>query len=471
MATAGDAGSVPHGAAVERGTFYMFLGALAWAPFWYGSNTLLAWGINAILFPGLAAFYELSLLLRRKRHPVGIRYLALPAALFLAVLLWVSFQTATWAPRVFVHPIWGIAAHALGHRLAASISVDRDRTALALLRLLTAGSAFWLALQLCRDGSRARFLVGAVAAIATFYAAYGIIAANMGPFPWLDIPSEGGRVSSTFIDRDSFATYAGLGLIAIGGLILRFYGRNGVGPGGWRLSAFSFLDATGRGGAFLFASGFLVLAALLLTGSRGGIIAASLGLILLGVLTRRGKRHHQGGESRAVLIFGSFFVVATALAFGGLFFGSIAQRGLYDPDRMAVYILTLRSIRDLPLLGYGYGTFPDVFPMFRDRSLSVAGIWGQAHDTYLEIFQGLGILFGGMLILSLMLLVLRCLKGAGERRGDGMVPRVAASAALLVGSHALVDFSLQIEAVALTFMSLLGAGVAQSQNPRFSLED
>jgi hypothetical protein len=39
---------------------------------------------------------------------------------------------------------------------------------------------------------------------------------------------------------------------------------------------------------------------------------------------------------------------------------------------------------------------------------------------------------------------------------------VAASIAFLVGVHSLADFSLQVQAVALTFIAVLGAGVAQS---------
>jgi hypothetical protein len=40
-----------------------------------------------------------------------------------------------------------------------------------------------------------------------------------------------------------------------------------------------------------------------------------------------------------------------------------------------------------------------------------------------------------------------------------------------VGVHALVDFSLQIQAVALTFMAVLGAGVAQSEISQQPLND
>jgi hypothetical protein len=41
----------------------------------------------------------------------------------------------------------------------------------------------------------------------------------------------------------------------------------------------------------------------------------------------------------------------------------------------------------------------------------------------------------------------------------------------LLGAHALVDFSMQMQAVAITFMALLGAGVAQSASSRLALED
>jgi hypothetical protein len=98
-------------------------------------------------------------------------------------------------------------------------------------------------------------------------------------------------------------------------------------------------------------------------------------------------------------------------------------------------------------------------------------MWQMAHDTYLEVFQGLGLLFGSMLVASVVLLALRCIKGATTRQQNEVIPCVAASVAFLLGVHALVDFSLQIQAVAITFMALLGAGVAQSESSRVTLED
>jgi hypothetical protein len=50
----------------ERALLWGFTAGLAWCPFWFGGSVLLAWGINAVLFPGLVVIYELSLLIRRQ---------------------------------------------------------------------------------------------------------------------------------------------------------------------------------------------------------------------------------------------------------------------------------------------------------------------------------------------------------------------------------------------------------------------
>jgi len=107
---------------VEHAAFWLYLGGLAWVPFWYASNDLIAWGINALMFPGLAAFYEVSLIIRARPHPVGIRHIAVPATLFAAVLGWIALQTCSWVPSALTNPIWGMAQDALGGEVAGSIA-------------------------------------------------------------------------------------------------------------------------------------------------------------------------------------------------------------------------------------------------------------------------------------------------------------------------------------------------------------
>ena len=111
--------------AADRATFWLLVAGLAWTPFWYGSNDLPAWGVNAVIFPALAVVYETSRLIRGQPHPVGIRTLRAPAALFAGVVVWILLQGATWMPSALTAPIWGMAADALAQPLETSISVDR----------------------------------------------------------------------------------------------------------------------------------------------------------------------------------------------------------------------------------------------------------------------------------------------------------------------------------------------------------
>jgi O-antigen ligase len=451
---------------VEWALFWVFVVGLASVPSWYGSNLPVAWGINAVLFPGLAVIYEISLLVRGASHPVAIKTIRVSAALFVAVVILILVQDATWTPSWLHHPIWGMAADALQTSVDGSISVNRDLTTLALLRLITAASVFWLAIQLCRNESRAIRFMMAFVAISACYAAYGLIA-----FAWarLEDPAPRSFVTSTFYNHNHYATYAGMGLVAAFGLIARIYQREMVtDAGSLRFRISTFIDATGRA-LVLLGSAFLILVVVTLTQSRGGIIATALGIIVWGTLTF-GRAGAASIERRMIMIFGSVLVAGVFAAFGDTFFSKLAEAGLTDSNRLDVYVITLRSILDAPLLGYGYGTFADIFPMFRDRSIDVFGIWNQAHNTYLEAFQGLGLIFGSMLVASVVLLVWKCCKGAIARQ-QITVPCIAAGVAFLVGVHALVDFSLQIQAVTLTFMAILGAGVAQSVSSQITVSD
>ena len=96
------------GEVTEAALFWLLIAGLAWVPFWNGSNELAAWGINAVLFAGITLTYEISLLIRGGRHPVGIRNITLPAALFLVVLIWIYVQTIAWPHSWLNHPIWAM---------------------------------------------------------------------------------------------------------------------------------------------------------------------------------------------------------------------------------------------------------------------------------------------------------------------------------------------------------------------------
>ena len=459
------------GDAIDQAVFIALIGGLAWAPLWLGSNRVLAWGLNGLIFPGMLVLYELSRLLLDRPHAVSMRRIAVPAALFAGVVAWIGVQMSLVAPPAITHPIWTLAGQALDAPVSPSISVNRQASALALLRLATDASVFWLALQLGRQPQRAYLLLRSVSAIVAAYAAFGLIATAFlaGAIPFLDGPSPG-LVRSTFVNKNTFAAYAGMGLIVTTALIAQLYRGEDMGSGGpalYRLGRL--IDATIRSGWTLIASGLIILVALLGTGSRGGVLAAALGVATAIVLS--GSRQKRMAQHIKPIAAMTLVLAAALVFFGDIFVGRIAASGLDDATRAAVYAIMARSILDAPLTGLGYGTFADVFPLYRDQSISTIGVWDKAHNTYLEVWQGLGLVFGTALMAIVVWQVARCLIGAIRRRRDAESSIAAFCVGLLLAVHSLVDFSLQIQSVSLTFMALLGAGVAQSESSRNVVAD
>jgi O-antigen ligase len=237
------------------------------------------------------------------------------------------------------------------------------------------------------------------------------------------------------------------------------YGR-GFGRSGRSLASqsASFIAATaGPAGAWV-AAAFVLAMALVLTGSRGGILASTAGVLAWAVLGLMRGRSVRAGIGVLIALVA---VGCAILTFGDLLAERLLQEGLRASDRLAVYRLTLVSILDLPWTGFGYGTFKTVFPMYRDASLSFFGIWDKAHNTYLEIIQGLGIPMATLYFVMLSILVARCAYAALVRQRGATAPLVATSATVIVVLHSFVDFSMQIQAVALTWTALLAAGNAQ----------
>src|ERR1700694_5380858 len=87
------------GVAIERLIFIGFLLGLALCPFWIGSNTLGAWGVNAVYFSALLVMYELSLLAKGKSHPFPISWIKIPVICFALVAVWCVIQMSPYVPK------------------------------------------------------------------------------------------------------------------------------------------------------------------------------------------------------------------------------------------------------------------------------------------------------------------------------------------------------------------------------------
>ena len=134
--------------------------------------------------------------------------------------------------------------------------------------------------------------------------------------------------------------------------------------------------------------------------------------------------------------------------------------------RSATYQKTWNAITTSPWKGTGFGTFEDVFPAYRNNEDSPLTHWGKAHNTYLENSLELGLPMAFILNLSIALIGFQCIRGVVVRKRDKLIPALGVGATVLVGVHSLVDFSLQIPAVAILYACIMGVATSQSWSQR-----
>jgi O-antigen ligase len=144
--------------------------------------------------------------------------------------------------------------------------------------------------------------------------------------------------------------------------------------------------------------------------------------------------------------------------------GRIASESFIDRNRLSVYYSTIQAITERPFLGAGSGTFPDLFPAFRNKELWTWGVWDYAHSTILEIAFEMGIPIAAMIVIAALgsvFILVRAAARASER-SDRRMRAAIAGIAVLSYLHSLVDFSLQIPGYSIVFGILLGCGLARA---------
>ena len=440
-----------------------FIVLLAFLPFGDAGRSVSSWAVNAMALGTLVLLRELMALRTGAQPGVPLKRLLGPGALFVAVVLFCHVQGLE-VPAVVGHPVWAIAGDALGAPMPARISIDTDATSLATLRLVTAACAFWIAVHLSADVSRALIILSAVVAISTTATMLGLwVAVSAGTMRGVSSVDLIDAAAEAFGNRNVFATYAGIGSIVALALLWRRFQtpieRYGSTP---RLVLLGLLRGSSGLGAVLIGSICLLLAAVMASGSRGAILSTVLAALVLSALMLARRQRSERRRNVAILILSLAGFCVALLAFGDVVLWRLAKIGLYDASRMALAETTLTAISSSPWFGYGYGTFGAIFPMFRDDPATIWNSWSSAHNVYLETAAELGLPATVLLVCSVGWIVSACLRGAQARRRYRALPAAGASVAVLVLVHAAVDFSLAVQAVNLTFATILGVGFAQA---------
>ncbi len=441
--------------------FRILVGLVVLAPLPFAAVDPWAWGAIASVIGALLIAWGRELARTRRQPGIGLRRTWPYVVLFILVVGWIAVQASASALGTWHHPLWLSAANVLGLDLPGRISLDPEATLASLTRLLAYGGVFWLALQYGRNEDRARqgLLVLCLAGLA--YACYGLVVqlTGMGTVLWHDKIRYTNDLTSSFVNRNSYATYAGLGLLVATALIFRtiLASLDASSSPGERLRRL-IENLTGLG-SLLILTWIVIATALLLTHSRAGLLSAILGLLALTLslgFTRQVKARYAALLGALPLIAGiAFFALS----------GEVTARRLLATDvereeRLKVYELTIDAIEAAPLMGTGYGTFAQVFPFY--RSQDIRSVYFKAHNTYLENALELGISAAILLVAVIAGLFLLNLRGLRQRRRNAVYPCLGVGATVLVAAHSIPDFSLQIPAVAITYSFIMGICCAQS---------
>jgi O-antigen ligase len=453
----------------------VFLVVLAWAPFPYGSNRFwaelvlgLGLGIALLAWSGAVLTGMIGVTSLTKR-------LWAPALCMTLALAWAAFQTLDLSGlasltgidiTAIAHPIWSLTATAAGGAPGAFVSIDPELTRQAIFVASLSVAAFLLAFELGRDRSRAVLLMGGLVSICVTYAAmaFAELYLHVDFHSWImpDAKIETGRLTGPFVNPNHLATFTAIGGLAALGMFVETLRQAIVWDRGGKIFARTAIQAmTGSASRWLIAT-IILLSTLLLTQSRGGVIsflAATLALVVALSIGRRLNGNEAPGR-RAMAAFLVAVVAIAAVISAEPILGRMQTQGVEDTSRTSFSRSTLSATEALPLRGHGFGAFQRYYPLYSDGSY--VGEVDEAHNDVLETLADLGLPAGLAFMAAPALLAGMCLAGCLRRRRDRVFPAVGFAASVAVGTHAFVDFSLQIPAVAVTYAAILGVGAAQS---------
>lgn len=340
-------------------------------------------------------------------------------------------------PNWLYLPILGLIAFCLAQKLFG-LSAYPYATKIELLKWIAYFALSFLAVEAFRTPTQSQSL-------AVFLLSFGFLVALFaiaqhytfnGKLYWLVPLPQSSEPFGPFVDRDHFAGF--IELTAPFGLAMLFGGT-------WR----------GEKAALAALFTAVPIAALVLCGSRGGIVAFAFAILFLILILRR-----RNIGIRQLFAFASLIILCGALVFWldasatMQRFGALTVSDISRDQRVSMDRDTLRIFRDHYSIGTGLGTLETVFPQY--ETTYTGRVVDHAHNDYLELLAETGVI-GGFLGLAFIVLLFRrglANLNSRERQSDRAfyAGALAACSALLV--HSFVDFNLHVPANALLFLLL-----------------
>jgi O-antigen ligase len=337
-----------------------------------------------------------------------------------------------------------------------TISLQPDASLLGAVRAIIYLTFVGLVIEISTRTKRIMKLAWILFFGVVAHAAWGLIALNLlGDFAiWGEKRSYLGYATGTFVNRNSYATFLGFGLVlGIALLMQRVRGRSSTQSGYFSEAR---LEGMLLGGLLC-----IILFALLSTQSRLGTFASVTGSIMTFLIMRA-----KGGAGirRAAVEGLGLIALMGAIGFGVVGSGLIERMVFVENEaatRQEIYRQVLGMIASRPWTGFGYDAFAPAFELFRGPPLVSEREVDLAHNSYLMLWSEMGVIMGSIPILALAITAFLVLRKVLQPSENPAIPAAAFGALVLGAAHSLGDFSLEIPANVILFLALIGMAIAK----------
>ena len=329
-----------------------------------------------------------------------------------------------------------------------TISLEPFATQLAAVHIFALSMFLMAALSLIDSAARLRRLVAVITIFGFAYAFYAIIQSVLSPDKIYGIyKPQAGTPFGSFVNRHDFAAIIEMCIAIPLGLL--------------------FAGSLRSEKRLIYVVAIVLMGAvLLLSGSRGALVALIAEIILLVIMTSRAK-----GTKNLVLKAALSLLLVAAAVGGAVFVGGdtsltrISESAASEDvtsSRTQIWSVTLKVIAQNFPFGAGIGAFPQAYTQF-DNAGGYERV-EQAHNDYLQIVADAGVVGAIIGILFLFWLFRDGIRNSAVlnkfRRGTA-VGAFAGCFAILI--HSLFDFVLHITAISVMFLSLTAILVASGR--------
>jgi len=329
--------------------------------------------------------------------------------------------------------------------LSAVFSQHKPSSLWATVMLITYIVIYYLVIHTVRTRARFKYLVWLIIGVATFLAVFGLFKKfGINPFPWWDygdlkyLPD---YLASTYGNHNHLAGYMEMALPLTLGFFHLDYRRG-------KLFTLCYIS-------------LLLLAALILSLSRGGWIGSLIGLAFMAAVLLT-NRYSTGKKLIAALAGGFVVAVIIVLASTPVVerINTLDQKAENPTFQLRVMVWkgAVEVIEEYPFLGTGPGTFTTVYTQYQPPGVTPR--YFKAHNDYLHFIAEVGL---PLIAVILWMLIALYRKGFRKMQNPSRLVRgitigaMSGITAILV--HSIGDFNLHIPANALLF-TVLAALVA-----------